>query len=37
LDPREFITAEYPIFEITDAYAESVARKHVKTILRYLG
>jgi threonine dehydrogenase-like Zn-dependent dehydrogenase len=37
LDPGQFISAEYPIFEIARAYPESVERKHVKTIFRYPG
>jgi threonine dehydrogenase-like Zn-dependent dehydrogenase len=37
LDPQAFISAEYPIFEIAAAYPESVASKHVKTVLRYPG
>jgi threonine dehydrogenase-like Zn-dependent dehydrogenase len=37
LDSGQFISAEYPIFEIANAYSESVARKHVKTIFRYPG
>lgn len=35
LSPSDFVSAEYPIFEIATAYKEAIAQKQIKTLLRY--